>query len=127
MTARIFYRIGQLLVVGGLALAMFLAYEYWVTDLLSDHAQDDVAQQLRQEWTQPDPTVVPPAASPAAPVGGSATSGEASRAAPAPSGRSAEDPTVSVPTAPPMVGSSPTGQAFSFLHIPRLGPRWSRA
>jgi sortase A len=55
--------IGQTLVTLGLVLLLFVAYELWVTDLLSDREQAQVAEQLRDDWgtggapATDDPTV----------------------------------------------------------------------
>jgi sortase A len=52
--------IGQTLVTAGVVLLLFVVYELWVTDLISDREQAQVAEQLREGWgtATPDaPTV----------------------------------------------------------------------
>ncbi|MGY1804858.1 class E sortase [Blastococcus sp. SYSU D00922] len=79
--------LGELMVTAGAVVLLFVVYELYVTDLLSDRAQDDLTNELRDDWG-------------AAPV----------EAAP-----------------PAPVGDVPVGQAFAFLHIPRLGDDYARA
>jgi sortase (surface protein transpeptidase) len=45
--------IGQTLVTLGVVLLLFVVYELWVTDLLSDREQAQVADELRDEWGAP--------------------------------------------------------------------------
>ncbi len=75
------------MVTAGAVLLLFVVYELYVTDLLSDRAQDDLSRELRDDWG-------------AAPV-------------------------VAAPPAP--IGDVPVGEAFAFLHIPRLGDDYARA
>jgi sortase (surface protein transpeptidase) len=42
--------LGELLVTGGVVLLLFVVYELWVTDLLNQHTQTTLTQQLQQEW-----------------------------------------------------------------------------
>ncbi len=49
--------LGQLLVTAGLIVLLFVVYEVWVTDLFSNHKQDQLSTQLREDWTAGDPTV----------------------------------------------------------------------
>src|SRR5687767_8179692 len=79
--------LGELMVTAGAVLLLFVVYELYVTDLLSDRAQDSLTQDLRDDWG-------------AAPV-------------------------VAAPPAP--VGDVPVGEAFAFLHVPRLGENYERA
>jgi sortase A len=79
--------LGELLVTTGAVVLLFVVYELYVTDLLSDRAQDGLSQDLRDDWD-----VAPVVAAPPAPV-----------------------------------GAVPVGEAFAFLHIPRLGDDYARA
>jgi sortase A len=42
--------VGELLVTCGVVLLLFVVYELWVTDLLNQHTQTTLTQQLQQEW-----------------------------------------------------------------------------
>jgi sortase (surface protein transpeptidase) len=42
--------LGELLVTCGVVLLLFVVYELWVTDLVNQHAQTKLTQQLQQEW-----------------------------------------------------------------------------
>jgi len=79
--------LGELMVTAGAVVLLFVVYELYVTDLLSDRAQDSLTRELRDDW------------------------GEA--------------PVVAAPPAP--VGDVAVGEAFAFLHIPRLGADYARA
>ncbi|TKJ30643.1 class E sortase [Blastococcus sp. CCUG 61487] len=99
--------LGQTLITIGLVALLFVVYQLWVTDLLAARAQDQLAEQIQEQWSD-SPTVAAP---PADPV-------------PAP------DPTVGAPAAPPAhtpaaidVG---VGDPFAILHIPRLSADYSR-
>ncbi|RBY83086.1 class E sortase [Geodermatophilus sp. TF02-6] len=74
--------LGQSLLTVGFVLLLFVVYELWVTDLQSDAAQEELATELREEWTGPAPSV------------------------------------------PAEITS---GEAFAFLHVPRLGADYARA
>ena len=92
--------VGQTLITVGLVALLFVVYELWVTDVLASRQQDQLTQQIQDEWAD-DPTVAAPeAAPPAAPS-------QAPEHVPAPIEVS-------------------LGQPFALLHIPRLGPDWSR-
>ena len=43
--------IGEILVTGGLVVLLFVVYELFVTDVLTDRQQDRLTKDLRQEWT----------------------------------------------------------------------------
>jgi sortase A len=43
--------IGEVLVTGGLVVLLFVVYELFVTDVLTDRRQDQLKEDLRQEWT----------------------------------------------------------------------------
>ena len=79
--------LGELMVTAGAILLLFVGYELYVTDLLSDRAQDSLSRDLRDDWG-------------AAPAG-------------------------AAPPAP--IGDVPVGEAFAFLHVPRLGADYARA
>jgi sortase (surface protein transpeptidase) len=96
---------GQTLITIGLVALLFVAYELWVTDLLAARSQQQLSEEIRQQW-QESPTVSPAEAGPTA----------ATRSGTAPSDR-AWTP------APIDVG---VGDPFAVLHIPRLGDGYSR-
>ncbi|TFV62493.1 UNVERIFIED_ORG: class E sortase [Bacillus sp. AZ43] len=77
--------LGELMVTAGAVVLLFVVYELYVTDLLTGRAQDEVTQELRDEW------------------GGQAA------------------------TPPAEPADVPVGEAFAFLHIPRLGDQFPRA
>ncbi len=45
--------VGQLLLTAGYVLLLFVVYELWVTDLLSNARQDELTAELREEWAAP--------------------------------------------------------------------------
>ena len=45
--------LGQLLLTVGYVLLLFVVYELWVTDLLSNARQDELTAELREEWAAP--------------------------------------------------------------------------
>ncbi|RZU34042.1 class E sortase [Blastococcus saxobsidens] len=47
--------LGELLVTCGAVLLLFVAYELYVTDLLTDRRQDQLTEQLQEDWAQPGP------------------------------------------------------------------------
>ena len=51
--------LSELAVTAGAVLLLFVIYEVWVTDLLSDRAQDQVAEELREDWTSGTPDAPP--------------------------------------------------------------------
>jgi sortase A len=77
--------IGQALLTVGFVLLLFVVYELYVTDILAGQAQDELSDELREDWD-----------------------GTGSGATPAPI-------------------TPEVGEPFAFLHIPGLGPDWSRA
>jgi sortase A len=89
--------VGQTLVTIGLVALLFVAYELWVTDIIASQEQDQLSEQIQEEWA--DSPTVEAAPAPSAP-------------APAPA-----------PPAPIDVG---LGEPFALLHIPRLGTDWNR-
>lgn len=65
--------LGEVMITFGLIVLLFAAYEIWGKSAIIDAHQNDLDQQLGQEWNQPtgDPTVGPssPASGPAPPPG----------------------------------------------------------
>lgn len=55
-------RFAQLMIVIGLVMGGWVAYELWGTDLVNAHVQQQISGQLRQSWTQPAPAVASPPA-----------------------------------------------------------------
>jgi sortase A len=51
--------LSELAVTAGAVLLLLVVYEVWVTDLLSDRAQDQVAEELREDWTAGTPEARP--------------------------------------------------------------------
>jgi sortase A len=102
--------IGQTLITVGLVALLFVVYELWVTDIMAAQEQDQLAEQLQEEWAD-DPTVATPA--------------------PAPSGEPAPGP-APAPSGEPTPGPAPEsievalGEPFAILHIPRLGEDYAR-
>jgi sortase A len=48
--------VGELLVTGGLVLLLFVVYEVYVTDLVTASRQDELSQELREQWeSEPGP------------------------------------------------------------------------
>jgi sortase A len=92
--------IGQTLITIGLVALLFVVYELWVTDILASRQQDQLSEQIQDQWAD-DPTVAAPEAAPPA--------------APAPA-----------PEHVPAPVEVSLGQPFALLHIPRLGEDWSR-
>ena len=90
---------GQTLLTVGLVALLFVAYELWVTDLLSARQQQQLGEEIRDQWAD-DPTVSAPTAPPA---DGSP--------APAPA---------------PAVIDVDLGEPFAVLHVPRLGAGYQR-
>jgi sortase (surface protein transpeptidase) len=44
---------GELLITAGLILLLFVVYEVYVTDYLTGRTQDELTQELREQWEQP--------------------------------------------------------------------------
>jgi len=91
---------GQTLITFGLVALLFVGYELWVTDYMADQSQEQLSEEIREQWAD-TPTVTP----------------QPAPAAPAPA-----EPAPWVP-APIDVG---IGDPFAVLHIPRLGADYSR-
>lgn len=52
--------VGQILVTAGLVLLLFVVYELFVTDLLSDRQQESLSRRLRAEWAREEPAGIAP-------------------------------------------------------------------
>ena len=76
--------LGELFITAGIVVLLFVAYQVVWTNYEAHRAADRVADDIRDDWTQPPRGTTGPAATPAT-----------------------------------------TGEGFAFLHIPRLGTRWS--
>jgi len=50
---------GEVLITLGLVVLLFAGYEIWGKSTIVNAHQDDLSQQLAQEWDEPDPTVGP--------------------------------------------------------------------
>ena len=59
MTRTIIRGLSELAVTAGAVLLLFVVYEVWVTDLWSDRAQDQVAEELREDWASGAPDAEP--------------------------------------------------------------------
>jgi sortase (surface protein transpeptidase) len=93
--------IGQTLITVGLVALLFVVYELYVTDLLAAREQDQLSQEIEEQWADA-PTVEAP--TPAPPEG-----------APPPA-----------PTPAPESIDVGLGEPFAVLRIPRLGDDYSR-
>lgn len=98
--------LSQTLITVGLVTLLFVVYQLWVTDLLAARAQDQLAEQIQDQWAD-SPTVEPPPAD--APV------------VQAPPGTEPPPPAYT-----PGVIQADLGDPFAILHIPRLGEDYSR-
>ncbi|SOE03030.1 class E sortase [Blastococcus haudaquaticus] len=79
--------LGELMVTAGAIVLLFVVYELYVTDVISERTQDTLSRELREDWGRQPAAAAPPAEPPDVPV----------------------------------------GEAFAFLHIPRLGEDFPRA
>ena len=50
--------VGEVLVTAGLVVLLFVVYELLVTDVITDRRQDELSQQLHEDWDR-SPTVLP--------------------------------------------------------------------
>jgi sortase A len=89
--------VGQTLITLGLISLLFVVYELYVTDILAAREQDQLSQQIQEEWRD-DPTVAPAVPAPNEPA----------------------------PPFTPGPISVSVGDPFAVLHIPRLGADYSR-
>lgn len=98
--------VSQTLITVGLVTLLFVVYQLWITDLLAARAQDQLAEQIQEQWAD-SPTVEPPVDSP-----------------------TVEPPAGASPVAPPAYTpgeiQAAIGDPFAILHIPRLGEDYSR-
>ncbi len=90
--------IGQTLITFGLVALLFVGYELWVTDILAAQDQEQLSQEIHEEWAADTPTVTPAEPAPAAPA----------------------------PSFTPEPIDVGVGDPFAVLHIPRLGADYSR-
>jgi sortase (surface protein transpeptidase) len=51
--------LGELLVTSGLVVLLFVVYEVYVTDLLTDRRQDQLSEELQQRWESAPPAAEP--------------------------------------------------------------------
>jgi sortase A len=93
--------IGQTLITFGLVALLFVVYELYVTDLLAAREQDQLSQEIQEQWADA-PTVQAPTPAP-------------SEGAPAPA-----------PAPAPESIDVGLGEPFAVLHIPRLGEDYNR-
>jgi sortase (surface protein transpeptidase) len=91
--------VGQTLITFGLVALLFVVYELYVTDILAAREQDQLSQEIQDQWAD-SPTVEAPAPAP-------------SEGAPAPA------------PAPEAIDVG-LGEPFAVLHIPRLGEDYNR-
>lgn len=64
--------LGELMITFGVIVMLFAAYEVWGTAAIINDHQNDLDQQLGQDWDQPDPTVGPTQPAGLAPPSGDA-------------------------------------------------------
>lgn len=98
--------IGQTLITVGLVALLFVVYQLWVTDLLAARAQDQLTEQIQDQWAD-SPTVTAP---PSDPV-------------PAPPDGTPPPPP---PAHTPAAIDVGVGDPFAILHVPRLSAGYSR-
>lgn len=97
--------VGQTLITFGLVALLFVVYELYVTDLLAAREQDQLSEQIQEQWADA-PTVEAPT--------------------PAPSeGAPTEEPAPAPAPAPETIDVG-LGEPFAVLHIPRLGEDYDR-
>ena len=51
--------LGQTLITGGLIVLLFVVYELFITDLMTDQRQEELTDELVQNWENDDPTLGP--------------------------------------------------------------------
>lgn len=51
--------LGQTLITFGLIVLLFVVYELFITDLMTEQRQEELTQELIQDWEEEDPTVGP--------------------------------------------------------------------
>ncbi len=98
--------LSQTLITAGLVILLFVVYQLWVTDVFAARAQDQLADQIQDQWADTPTVEAPPVAAP--PV-----------AAPPVAPPPVEPPPVEPPVAP-------AGDPIAILHIPRLAEGYSR-
>ncbi|WP_231486809.1 class E sortase [Candidatus Blastococcus massiliensis] len=105
--------VGQTLLTVGLVALLFVVYQLWVTDLLAARAQDQLAEQIQDQWAD-SPTVAAPPADPAPPTD------------PVPQPTPPDGSPAAPPAHTPGTIQAGLGDPFAILHIPRLGSNYSR-
>ncbi|WP_423748057.1 class E sortase, partial [Frankia canadensis] len=53
LAGRLARGLGELLITAGVLVALFLAYQLWVTDLFAERTQDRLHHQLVEQWSRP--------------------------------------------------------------------------
>jgi len=96
--------IGQTLITLGLVALLFVAYELWVTDALAAREQQQLAEQIQEEWADAPVVEAPRTTEPE----------------PAPA-----DPAPQPEPAPPAIDVG-IGDPFAVLHIPGLSADYAR-
>lgn len=92
--------LSQTLITAGLVVLLFVVYQLWITDLLAARAQEQLTEQVQEQWADL-PTVTPPAVDPA-------------------------QPDAPPPAHAPAPFDVAVGDPFAILHIPRLGADYAR-
>ena len=104
--------VGEVLITGGLVVLLFAAYLMWGTNLKTAAAQDDLRDELLQQWAQA-PAAAAPAAVPDAPAPDAAAPAVAD---PVEAEPVAEEPVVAEPEPEPL-----PGDAVALVRFPTLG------
>ncbi len=107
--------IGQTLITFGLVALLFVGYQLWMTDLVAAQHQQELSEDLQQQWADAPTVAAPEADLPPAPSGEVDEPAEAAEADEAPD----------APVAPGPIRVD-VGDPFAIVHIPRLGADWSR-
>jgi sortase A len=68
LAGRLARGLGELLITAGVLVALFLAYQLWVTDLFAARTQDHLHHQLVEQWNRPPVPPRPTSAAPARPA-----------------------------------------------------------
>lgn len=90
---------GQMLLTVGMVALLFVGYQLWVTDFLAGRQQQQLSEEIQEQWADTPTVAVPLAPSPGAPP---------------------------APVPPPAVIDVAVGEPFAVLHIPRLGEDYER-
>ena len=96
--------LGELLITAGVIVLLFLGWQLWFNDIISENQQSNQANGLAQSWALPS---------------------DVATAAPAPS--KTAKPHTEPSTAKPVVGKAPgNAEKFGVLMVPRWGKDWER-